>query len=186
MECKHATKSDIIGRIACGVLSDRTGPLNSMIPMTTVAGILTMAWPYARTSNSLIIIAVFYGIASGAFGTHFMVTLSWWSCTNRKIAAGLLSLPVTAMGDIGDIGRRQGMLFSLLAVGAILGPPISGIINMATHGYVAVGFYAGTLDDSLGFPSSAHHLSGSVVLVGVVFMIVCRTMITGHIFWGKI
>lgn len=47
------------------------------------------------------------------------------------------------MGDIGDLGRRQGMLFSLLAVGAILGPPISGIINSATHGYVAMGFYAG-------------------------------------------
>ena len=55
----------------------------------------------------------------------------------------LLSLPVVAMGEIGDIGRRQGMLFSLLAAGAILGPPISGAINTATHGYTAVGFYAG-------------------------------------------
>lgn len=55
------------------------------------------------------------------------------------------------MGDIGDLGRRQGMLFSLLAIGAILGPPISGIINMMTHGYVAMGFYAGRLIISLVF-----------------------------------
>jgi hypothetical protein len=47
------------------------------------------------------------------------------------------------MGEITDVGRRQGMLFSILAVGAILGPPISGIINVATHGFIAMGFYAG-------------------------------------------
>jgi len=145
-----ANASSSIGRVVCGFLSDRTGPLNSMIPMTAIAGILTLAWPYARTSTSLIVVAVLYGVASGAF-------------------VALLSLPVVAMGEIGDIGRRQGMLFSLLAVGAILGPPISGAINTATHGYTAVGFYA-----------------GSMVLAGVAILIVCRTMITGHLYLGRV
>lgn len=58
---------------------------------------------------------------------------------------GLLTLPVANMGDIGDVGRRQGMLFTTLSVGAILGPPISGLINTSTGGYTAVGFYAGKL-----------------------------------------
>lgn len=49
------------------------------------------------------------------------------------------------MGDIGDVGRRQGMLFTTLSLGAILGPPISGLINTSTGGYTAVGFYAGKI-----------------------------------------
>ncbi|KAF8495387.1 MFS general substrate transporter [Gautieria morchelliformis] len=145
-----ANASSLLGRIASGVLSDHFGPLNILIPMTTIAGILTMAWPYAKTSTSLIIIAVLYGISSGTF-------------------VGILVLPVTSMGEIGDIGRRQGMLLSLLAIGAILGPPISGFINAATRGYVAMGFYA-----------------GGAVLAGVVLMFVCRVLITGQLFRGKV
>jgi MFS transporter, MCT family, solute carrier family 16 (monocarboxylic acid transporters), member 10 len=77
------------------------------------------------------------------------------------------------------------MLFSLLAIGAILGPPISGIINTATHGYVAMGFYAGAPIVSLVFPSLMI-IAGSAVLVGVVLMLVCRTLITGRLIGGKI
>lgn len=60
----------ITGRVICGILSDRAGPLNSMIPMTTAAAVLTMAWPYAKTPASLVILAILYGIASGAFGIY--------------------------------------------------------------------------------------------------------------------
>lgn len=90
------------------------------------------------------------------------------------------------MGEIGDIGRRQGMLFSLLSVGALLGPPISGFVNTGTHGFVVVGFYAGALDDLAEFPRFAYDPLGGVVLLGVSLMIVCRAMITGHLFRGKI
>ncbi|KIJ44243.1 hypothetical protein M422DRAFT_60074 [Sphaerobolus stellatus SS14] len=119
-----ANASSAVGRIGCGLASRHIGPVNVMTPMTAVAGILTMAWPYARSTGSIATIAVLYGMSSGAF-------------------VGLLALPIVSMGQIGDVGRRQGMLFSILAVGAIIGPPISGIIQTATGGYVAVGFYAG-------------------------------------------
>ena len=35
------------------------------------------------------------------------------------------------------------MYFTVMALGAIAGPPISGAINVATGGYKAVGIYAG-------------------------------------------
>lgn len=49
------------------------------------------------------------------------------------------------MGGTGDVGRRIGMFMSILALGALAGPPISGAINTATGGFQAVGYYAGTL-----------------------------------------
>lgn len=48
-----------------------------------------------------------------------------------------------ALGEIGDVGRRTGLYMNILAVGALLGPPISGAINEASGGYPAVGSYAG-------------------------------------------
>ena len=47
------------------------------------------------------------------------------------------------MGETGDIGRRTGMLTTILAFGALAGPPISGAINTSTGGFKMVGVYAG-------------------------------------------
>ena len=47
------------------------------------------------------------------------------------------------MGDTNDVGRRVGMVVSILALGALAGPPISGAINTATGGFKAVGYFAG-------------------------------------------
>ena len=55
----------------------------------------------------------------------------------------LLVAPMIALGETGDVGRRSGMYMSVLASGALAGPPISGAINGATNGYAAVGVYAG-------------------------------------------
>ena len=47
------------------------------------------------------------------------------------------------MGETQTVGLRVGMFFSILALGALAGPPISGAINDASGGYKAVGYYAG-------------------------------------------
>lgn len=47
------------------------------------------------------------------------------------------------MGSVNDIGRRTGMCMTILALGALAGPPISGAINTATGGFKAVGYFAG-------------------------------------------
>ena len=47
------------------------------------------------------------------------------------------------MGDMHDAGRRTGTVMTVIALGAITGPPISGAIAQATGGFKAVGYYAG-------------------------------------------
>lgn len=49
------------------------------------------------------------------------------------------------------MGRRVGMMFTILSAGAVSGPPISGAIGTATGGFGTVGVYAGSfLTASLG------------------------------------
>lgn len=35
----------------------------------------------------------------------------------------LIAAPIVALGDTDDVGRRTGMYFSILAIGALAGPP---------------------------------------------------------------
>lgn len=55
----------------------------------------------------------------------------------------LLAAPIVEMGETHDVGLRMGMYFTILALGALAGPPISGAINQSTGGYKDVGYYAG-------------------------------------------
>jgi len=120
-----ANASSIFGRYAAGSISDSLGPMNVMIPFTAVAGVLTYAWPFARTKASLIAVTVLYGVSSGSY-------------------VSLLANPTMALGDTKDVGRRLGMFMSIFSLGALAGPPISGAINTATGGFEAVGYYAGS------------------------------------------
>lgn len=99
-----------------------------------------------------------------------------------------------ALGETGDVGRRSGMYMSVLASGALAGPPISGAINGATNGYAAVGVYAGehrahfvsdqTLKNFLLVPPERDDraiLTGSMVIVSVGLMWAARCMVLGQL-----
>ncbi|CAL1705216.1 unnamed protein product [Somion occarium] len=135
-----------IGRIGGGIFADKLGAVNVMAPATFVAAILTYAWPFAKSKGEFIVIAIIYGIASGVY-------------------VSLLAAPIMAMGEVHDIGVRVGMSMTILAAGALAGPPISGAINQATGGFTAVGYYA-----------------GSVVIVAVVLIIITRQLVL-HKLW---
>jgi len=92
---------------------------------------------------------VIYGVSSGTF-------------------VALIAVPLIHMGEVGDVGRRSGMLFTLTSITALCGPPISGAIAQRTGGYEAVGYYA-----------------GSTVVFCVVLMWITRYLLTGHLFKGK-
>ncbi|KAF9269038.1 MFS general substrate transporter [Marasmius fiardii PR-910] len=130
-----------IGRLCSACLVDKAGPVNFYGPMTAIAGILTYAWPFARTQGELIAISVLYGFSSGAFISAYI-------------------LPVYSMGEIDDVGRRTGMVMSTSAIGALVGPPISGAINDASGGFEAVGYYA-----------------GSMILISVALMVLTRHLV---------
>jgi len=104
-----ANAGSAIGRLSSGILADRVGPLNVMTPAVFFAGVMTLLWPHAHGAGTLIPLALFYGAASGAF-------------------AGLIGAPLITLGDSRDVGRRIGMFLTILSLGTLAGPPISGAI----------------------------------------------------------
>ncbi|KAI5116454.1 hypothetical protein M0805_006175 [Coniferiporia weirii] len=143
-----ANASSTLGRVISGLLTDRIGAVNVMAPFSLVAGIMTFIWPFVHGKSEYVVIAVLYGISSGAY-------------------VSLLGAPMIALGEVGDVGRRTGLYMNVLAIGALLGPPISGAINEATDGYSAVGFYAGTM-----------------VIISVCAMWTTKCLVLGQA-WGK-
>jgi MCP family monocarboxylic acid transporter-like MFS transporter 10 len=124
-----ANGCSIFGRALSSWLAIRYGAMNALLPFTLLAGLLTWVWPYINQTGSyagLVALAVFYGASSGAF-------------------IAVLGTPMShpSFGEMGDLGRRTGMLWSICAIGALIGPPISGAINTATDDWKAVGWYAG-------------------------------------------
>ncbi|KAK2464066.1 hypothetical protein APHAL10511_003896 [Amanita phalloides] len=82
--------SGLLGRYASGVICDRYGPINTMVPSTILAATVTFIWPYVRTAHGLVGIAVVYGL-----------------CTGADIS--LMPIPLMNMGDTKDVGRRVGI-----------------------------------------------------------------------------
>ena len=122
-----------VGRVICGVLGDKLGALNVSAPLTLVCAIMTYAWPFATTKGPLIVIAIIYGFCCGAYIT-------------------LLPAPLMAMGDIHDAGGRTGLAMTGIAVGAVVGPPISGALIRTAGGYHTVSYYAGTVPTETAHP----------------------------------
>ncbi|KAF9262353.1 MFS general substrate transporter [Marasmius fiardii PR-910] len=114
-----------LGRIFAGLVADRFGALNVMIPLTAICGIMTYAWPFAKTEGELIFICIIYGFCTGSY-------------------AALIPSPVIPMGPITEVGHRIGIMLTILAFGALLGPPMAGLVN-SNYGLKPMGFYAGQL-----------------------------------------
>ncbi|KAF8194806.1 MFS general substrate transporter [Mycena galopus ATCC 62051] len=153
-----ANASSGVGRIVTGLLADRIGCMSVMIPGTLLAAMVTYAWPFATSLRSLVAVSIIYGFAS----FHMKC------CFSSGIFVGLQAVPLMHMGDMSDVGRRTGTLFSILAISALAGPPISGAIASATGNYKAVGYYAG---------------SAMVVAIGILIYV--RYLMTGKWFGGK-
>jgi MCP family monocarboxylic acid transporter-like MFS transporter 10 len=86
-----------------------------MMHASLIAGVLTIIWPYTRETATLVTIAVTYGASSSA---------------------------MMAFGDCADVGRRTGMYLTIVSLGVLAGPLISGAISHSTGGYTGVGFFA--------------------------------------------
>ncbi|KAF5370956.1 hypothetical protein D9757_009889 [Collybiopsis confluens] len=121
-----ANASSAFGRIAAGALADQIGAINVIFLATLFTAALNFAWPFAKSESSLIIVAVLYGFMYGAFLTGFI-------------------LPVYQLSEIGNIGRRIGVIMTIGAAGALGGLPVSGAINQATGGFEFVGIFAGSV-----------------------------------------
>ncbi|RPD54932.1 MFS general substrate transporter [Lentinus tigrinus ALCF2SS1-7] len=120
-----ANACSLVGRIGGGVLADRFGAMNVMIPGTLVAGVMTYAWPFAKTKGPLVAVSVLYGVSSGIF-------------------VAIMAQPLVRMGKVTEVGMRTGMAFTIMSFGALAGPPISGAIFDHTSKFENVGYFAGS------------------------------------------
>lgn len=100
----------VLGRILLGLIADRIGPLNVMIPFLLLTSILGFAWVAVEGFGELVIYCSFYGFFSGA----------------------VVSLPPTVVAEIcpdpNIVGTWMGMSFSLAGLGMLIGNPIAGAI----------------------------------------------------------
>lgn len=99
-----------IGRTVPNLISDTVGPLNVQVPCILIAGVLTYAWLGVHTLGPLLVVAILYGVFSGA----------------------LISLPPGAVAsmtrDMSTFGARMGLVFAFMSVGSLIGTPVTGAI----------------------------------------------------------
>ncbi|KAF4588805.1 hypothetical protein EYR40_010360 [Pleurotus pulmonarius] len=98
------------GRIIPGILADRFGPFNIIVPVIILNVVFLFALFGISTEGSAIAFAVLYGVSSGAFMTL------WSPC-----AAALAVHP-------NEVGVRFGVGFFMTAFGALIGTPIDGAL----------------------------------------------------------
>lgn len=99
-----------VGRITPGLVADKVGSINTIIPVVLLTAILSFAWIGIHNLAGTIVFACLYGFASGA----------------------LLSLPPSVIArlspNMGIVGTRMGMSFTFSGLGALIGNPIGGAL----------------------------------------------------------
>ena len=98
------------GRIFPGLLADKIGPLNTLIPSGIATAILSFAWLRITNASGLWVFAVLYGFASGAIVTLIQTVLTVLS------------------PDLSMVGTRVGMSLTCGGFGLLIGNPIAGAI----------------------------------------------------------
>ena len=103
-------------RLLTGLAADKwTGPLNGIIPLIFINGILAFAWIGVRSVGGMYAVVAFYGFAAGAFQSLFSTTI------------------VSLHSDLSRNGVRLGMAYSIFSFSGLVGPPIGGAL-LTTNG----------------------------------------------------
>lgn len=95
-----------IWRLLPNYFADRTGPINMLLPFTSVASIMMFAWTGIHSRSTLFVFAAIYG--SGSAGLQSLMP------------AGLSSLTE----DLKKAGVRMGMGFTVISFACLTGAPL--------------------------------------------------------------
>ncbi|KAL2841045.1 MFS general substrate transporter [Aspergillus pseudoustus] len=102
--------ASVFGRILSGLLADKLGSVNTILPMSLATAILAFAWLGIHNIAGIIVFTILYGFTSG----------------------GIVSLPTTILvsltADMRVLGTRMGMCFSVAGLGLLIGNPIAGAL----------------------------------------------------------
>ena len=136
----------IPGRIAPGWIADHfLGPLNTLIVVVALSGLLTYVWAAVTTIEGTWAFAVLYGLFGAGITSMFPPALA------------------NAQKDSSKIGVRMGMIFSVMSIGCLCGPPIAGVlIDQDGENYLY-----------------AQMFGGSVMMLGAIVFMVPRTLGVG-------
>ncbi|KFZ09839.1 hypothetical protein V502_08449 [Pseudogymnoascus sp. VKM F-4520 (FW-2644)] len=126
--------SSAVGRLACGFMSDRFGPLNTLLLSLVLSSVSMLAlWPVSTTLGPLIVFVIINGTGNGGF----------------------FSTIPTVVGSVFGSARvsvAMGMMVSGWAGGYLMGAPIAGYLLAAYGGehstlkaYHPAIFYAGSM-----------------------------------------
>lgn len=101
--------------------------------------------------------------------------------------ASLVSSPVLDLGERDQLGRRIGILMSMVGIAMLVGAPISGAVDKS-RGPIAMGLYAGTNPWFSNLCRASELLTGSMMLFGVILMTIVRHMKvkSKQNYWSKI
>ncbi|GAP85106.1 putative riboflavin transporter MCH5 [Rosellinia necatrix] len=106
----------IPGRIIPGIAADRVGRFNTMILVSGLSGVITLAlWVPGRSTAATLVYGAIYGFTSGGF-------------------ISLAPAVIAQISDLREIGARSGVLLFVGSLGALTGSPIAGAIVAAQRG----------------------------------------------------
>ena len=112
-------------RLIPAFIADKTGPLNSMVPISCCLVLVAWSWLAVHNVAGLYVFVCFYGMMTAAL-----------QCLIPPTVASLTS-------DMRVIGTRIGMAFFMMGLGALTGPPIGGALISAQGGsYVGARIWA--------------------------------------------
>lgn len=132
----------IIGRVVPAIISDRyLGPINTFIPTIVFSGLLLYCWVAVDSIDGMWVFVTIFGYFGAGVQSLFPASLS--SLTD----------------DMSKVGVRIGMVFSIVSLACVSGPPIAGqLINNRGGNYLAAQLFGGT-----------------VMVVGAGFLVAART-----------
>lgn len=143
----------IAGRIPPIILANTlTGPMNMLLPFTFLTSVILLCWIAVHDRGGLIAFDVFYGLVVAAGQGLYPPSL------------GSLTT------DMSKMGVRNGMSFTVVSLGGLVGSPLAGALIQA-HG---------------GGYLYAQIWSGGVIAVGSVFLWIARMAKTEGKFWVKV
>ncbi|KAF9093806.1 hypothetical protein BGX23_002906 [Mortierella sp. AD031] len=119
-----------VGRIVMGLVSDKIGSMNSLC-ISTFAATLTLffLWTFAKTTAMMFIFSIAYGLCCGAYLSS-TVSVS------------------AAIAGLDRLGSVTGILYAGMAIGSMIGSPVSGAILDTIGGgtdYMGVIIWSGSV-----------------------------------------
>ncbi|KAL2879184.1 hypothetical protein SGCOL_005609 [Colletotrichum sp. CLE4] len=145
----------IVGRLLLNHLADHVGNLTMFVPTIGAAALLAYCWAPIASRAGLYVWAALCGIALGGIQALFPSALASLTADPQKQ------------------GARIGMVFTIVSVSVLTGPPIAGALISAMGGR-----YLG-----------AQMFAGSSLTLGMVFIFLAREAKRkrmGESFWAKV